>query len=200
MDYIFAAPAVALMASAIAAAFATLFATLFPRLSALDCAFIAPPLGLSLSAWLVLVLKTLPFAGKGISSGVLLAAIMLQCVVCAVAWPRVSSLVSRNKASITGELSLHRKSLALLAVISVWWFYMSHIHYLFKRGNDYLAGGSVYAGEDGWPSGRMGSHARCTVSIGRETHRSWDVSDPSTHNRAYLCPPLVHSRQTSPST
>ena len=31
----------------------------FPRLSALDCAVIAPPLGLPLSAWLVLVLKTL---------------------------------------------------------------------------------------------------------------------------------------------
>ena len=133
------------MVSAVAATFTGLFAVLFPRLTFLDCAFISAPLGFSLSAWLVLALKTLPFAGVGISQLVLLSAIAIQCGATALAWPKARGLYLRHRALVWSELAAHSKSLVLLSVLSVWWFYMSHIHYLFKRGNDHIAGGSVYA-------------------------------------------------------
>jgi hypothetical protein len=44
-----------------------------------------------------------------------------------------------------GDLRAHFRALCMLAVMSVWWGYMSWIHYLLPRGSEHLTGGSVYA-------------------------------------------------------
>ena len=84
-------------------------------------------------------------AGHGISFIVLMAALIVQTAATALAWPRVRALFARHRQQVRDELTAHRVGLAVLSVLSVWWFYMAHIHYLFKKGSDHIAGGSVYA-------------------------------------------------------
>lgn len=56
--------------SAVAAGFAALYRTFFPKLSIIECAAGAAPLGLTLSAWLALLLKSIVFqrCAQGIPS------------------------------------------------------------------------------------------------------------------------------------
>lgn len=134
-----------LLASAVTAAWAAVFVALFPRISLVETSLVAPALGLSVSAWLVMVLKSLPFARAGVPVEVVLATCALQCALTAALAPRVAALLAGHKQRVRDELRVHRGGIAMLALMALWWTYNNHIHYLFKRGNDHIAGGSVYA-------------------------------------------------------
>jgi hypothetical protein len=133
--------AILTLVTAIAAAFGALVTLVFPRVSALECLFIAPSLGLSVSAWIALALKSLPGAGSGLSSSVIHGTIAVQFLSAVFfAWRAYPALL-RNQARIAGEIRAHYTGLVVLLGFSVWWFYMSHIHYLYRKGSDHIAGG-----------------------------------------------------------
>jgi len=136
-------PAVLLLVSAVAAAFAVTVRHFFPRVSFLECAFMAPGIGLSTSAWVALVLKSLPFMRRGVAPEVVWLAIALQSYVAVANWPR--KLLDDHRARVAHELATHRGALAMLGLMATWWAYMSWIHYLLPRGSEHITGGSVYA-------------------------------------------------------
>ena len=133
------------IASAILAAFSVLVAAAFPRLHAFELLFISPSLGLSVSAWIAFALKSLPGAGHGFSPSVVWGTIGVQVAIGLFAARWSIPALTTNVGRVRAELRTHRASLYFLAALSAWWFYMSHIHYLFRRGSDHIAGGSVYA-------------------------------------------------------
>ena len=62
--------ATALLATATVAGFALLYTRVFPRISLLECVGGAAPLGLTLSAWAALLLKSTLFQRQGCHEGV----------------------------------------------------------------------------------------------------------------------------------
>jgi hypothetical protein len=169
--------AILTLSTAIVAAFSVVVAVAFPYLSALECLFIAPSLGLSVSAWIALALKSLPGAGSGISSSVVWGTIAVQSLVAGGSLLWAGPILKRSATRIRAEVRGHWTGLVVLAGLSVWWFYMSHIHYLFRRGSDHIAGGRrVFA----W-----------IVSPGK---------GPRSHATPRFRPPSAASTPTSPST
>lgn len=137
--------AILTIVTAIVAAFLVVVAVAFPRLHALECAFIAPSLGLSVSAWIAFAVKSLPGAGSGLGPNVVLGTIAVQVAIGLLAARWAVPALSAHAGRVRLELRTHRTSLYFLGALSAWWLYMSHIHYLFRRGSDHIAGGSVYA-------------------------------------------------------
>jgi hypothetical protein len=141
-----ALPGLALLIFGILSAFTATYNALYPRLSFLECLFIAPGLGLSATAWVALLLKSLPFVRKGVAPEVVFGTLCVQLLVVALTAP--SALKKLRKEKLTaplGEVTTHRAALRMLAAMSAWWYYMSYIHYLLPRGSEHLTGGSVYA-------------------------------------------------------
>jgi hypothetical protein len=118
---------------------------LWPRVSLLEALFMAPGLGLSVSAWLALLLKSIPIMRKGVAPEVVVLTIFLQLLVIAYNWPGVYKKYRDGAPRYTREFRQHRHALWMLGAMSVWWYYMSYIHYLLPRGSEHITGGSVYA-------------------------------------------------------
>jgi hypothetical protein len=137
----------ALMGTAIAWTFLATALALYPRVGLLEAALMAPPIGLSVSAWLVMLVKSLPIVGPGIPYGVIVAVTVLQGAAAYALYPRAKALLANHRRRLRDEYALNRPALIMLALMAVWWAYNNDIHYLKRRGNDHIAGGSVYAGE-----------------------------------------------------
>ena len=140
-----ALPAVLVMITAIAASFVSTFALFYPRVSFLECAFMAPGVGLSASAWLALLLKSLPIVRKGVAPEVVWLLIATQAAIAARSLPRALGIWRKERQRVLHDFARHRAALIMLGIMSVWWYYMSYIHYLLPRGSEHLTGGSVYA-------------------------------------------------------
>ena len=137
--------AIALMASACWASFSVFIFFFFPRVTFLECLVMSPGIGLSASAWVALFLKSLPFMRKGVAPEVVWLAVALQTCVALALHNRVVGRLRQQRLRVADEVRAHARALWMLAVMSVWWGYMSWIHYLLPRGSEHLTGGSVYA-------------------------------------------------------
>ena len=135
----------AVVLSAWLASFCATFVLFFPRVPFLEHVFLAAPIGLSVSAWFALIIKSLPFARPGLGWEVILGCIVVQCAIIAFFKNQTLHLLTQNKKRIQAELSEHKWPLVLLAAMSVWWVHQNSIHYLFQKGSSYFCGGSVYA-------------------------------------------------------
>lgn len=134
-----------LLASAVSSALVSLVVTLFPRISLVEASLMAPALGLSVSAWLVMIVKSLPFMRSGIPVEVIMIVVGIQMAITAWLYPRAKALLASHRQRVRDDLKYHRGGIIMLSIMAVWWAYNNHIHYLFRRGNDHIAGGSVYA-------------------------------------------------------
>ena len=127
------------------AAFFVILNLLWPRVSLLEALFMSPALGLSVSAWAALLLKSIPIMRKGVAPEVVVLTIALQLLVIAWNWRGVYRKYRDGERRWRKELVDHRAALWMLGAMSVWWYYMSYIHYLLPRGSEHITGGSVYA-------------------------------------------------------
>ena len=126
---------------------ATLLATVlltYPRISLLEAALMAPGIGLSLSAWLVMIMKSLPGMRSGVPYEIVLATVAFQGAAAYLLWPRAKALLQNHKRRLRDEYVLNKPAIIMLAIMAVWWTYNNDIHYLKRKGNDHIAGGSVY--------------------------------------------------------
>ena len=105
----------------------------------------APGIGLSVSAWLALLLKSIPVMRKGVAPEVLVLVIVLQSLVIMRNWSGVWRKYKDGAQRWRKELRDHAGALWMLGGMSVWWYYMSYIHYLLPKGSEHITGGSVYA-------------------------------------------------------
>ena len=144
MEALLAPFALLMVTSAILGAFCLLVLCLFPRLGFLECAFIAPCVGLSVSPWIALLLKSFPLMGSGVSLQVVFFTLMVQCGIVVVTQARVRAILLRERERIFAELRLHRGGLIALGIMAAWWWYMNHIHYLMRMGSTHIAGGSAW--------------------------------------------------------
>lgn len=134
-----------LLVSAATAAFQTLFVYLPNTFGILECVALAAPLGFSLSAWIVLAVKSLPFMPLGIPVITVIIATAIQLAVCLFLFNRTVVKLKLRSKEIVQNLKQHRFGILMLSIMFVWWSYMSHIHYLYQSGSSFFGGGSVYA-------------------------------------------------------
>jgi hypothetical protein len=118
----------------------------FPFLSVVECGAAAAPLGLTLSVWVSIVLKTFVFsAASGLPAVMANVGSVIHLLVAAACLPGARArLDKRGKQFVAASVRSVRLPLIVCGVIGGWLSYLHYTHSLGKWGDGYYVGGTVY--------------------------------------------------------
>jgi hypothetical protein len=139
-------PAVASVGTAVFLGVTLSLRFMFPYLSVVECAAAGPPIGLTLSVWITLVLKSFVFQSTlGQPPAMALLGSVIQLAIALYFAKAVQkSWDRRAKLFAVASVKALKLPLAALVVASVWLGYLHYTHSLGRWGDSYFVGGTVY--------------------------------------------------------
>ena len=139
-------PAVLSVVSAVAMGLGLSMRLFFPYISLPECVAAASPLGLTLSAWISIVLKSTVYTSTaGLPAAMANVGSLIQLLIAAAMFAKVRRDWNRRSAEFAASSVQQMKAAAVaLGAVSVWLSYLHYTHSLGKWGNNYYVGGTVY--------------------------------------------------------
>lgn len=138
--------ALALVASAVAMGVAISLRFMFPFLSVVECVAAGPPLGLTLSVWIAMILKSYVYTrtlGQPIQQA--WVGSFIQAAIAYRLWQGVQARWdARAAAFASATVAALKKPLVVIAALSLWLSYIQYTHSLGRWGDGYMVGGTVY--------------------------------------------------------
>ena len=119
---------------------------MFPYISLPECVAAAAPLGLTLSAWTSIVLKSTVFrATAGLPASMANTGSLLQGVLAAWTLLAVARSWDRRRSEfVRTSVQSCLVATVVLGAVSLWLAYLHYTHSLGKWGDEYFVGGTVY--------------------------------------------------------
>ena len=123
------------------------FQLFHPYLTVFECVASASPVGLTLSAWLGLLLKSILFSEvEGLSWGLGFTCSCIQSIIAALLTHSITKQWDKRTSKYFQYTYRHLKWCLLLIILplTVWFIYIHYTHSLLKHDDKYYVGGTVY--------------------------------------------------------
>lgn len=122
------------------------FRTLYPFLTMWECMALAAPLGLTLSTWLAVVVKSILFRSvPGLPASLGLVVVLIQALVTFISLRnRLRTWKSRDTQAFAAQIAHFLVPFVFLFLLGAWMGYVHYTHSLLEAGGSYHVGGTVY--------------------------------------------------------